>query len=37
MITRSFGEENNLLPLLGIEPRLRSSSNKVTNHIKKHF
>jgi hypothetical protein len=32
--TRSFGEQNTLLPLLGIEPRLRSSLNKVINHHK---
>jgi hypothetical protein len=31
MKTRRFGEENNLLLLLGIEPSLRSSSNKAKN------
>jgi hypothetical protein len=35
MRIRRFGEENNILPLLGIEPCLRSSLNKVTNHQEK--
>jgi hypothetical protein len=37
MRIRRFGEENNLLPLLGIESCLGSSLKKVTNRQEKTF